>query len=370
MEKQQQQQQKSDQKEKIDEKPKNDQPKSDQKVKKVAVVRPRVVRKGNEEMAAEPEQQMEVDFSADDDGAPSLAARLSSVEKNQNTMLRILAEQSELMAEQKNMIEKLLKSTLHLVLRLRGGTSLSSGFVDAIITKVNRSSPHRFTDEENSSRTDVLWPTTTSRRSRRFISDRRTCPGAHWTRSSRRSTARLLIASRAEITDEELKQLCKAAKTAFRAQPTLVRIHPPAVIVCDIHGQFSDLKKIFTTHGLPPEQQYVSRRRASQVSPRTAAEEPRRVRRGRGRERAQPARHRLHRPSASTRHERRAILRGPPPLITLFSAPRYNGKNNTGEGWRNCTENDACRVEKSDRLTPHCFVLMTIIRLIMHLNSG
>ncbi|KAL3112677.1 hypothetical protein niasHT_013713 [Heterodera trifolii] len=110
MEKQQQQQQKSDQKEKIDEKPKNDQTKSDQKVKKaVAVVRPRVVRKGNEEMAAEQQMQMEVDFSADDDGAPSLAARLSSVEKNQNKILRILAEQGEQMAEQKNMIEKLLK---------------------------------------------------------------------------------------------------------------------------------------------------------------------------------------------------------------------------------------------------------------------
>ncbi|KAL3075611.1 hypothetical protein niasHT_034978 [Heterodera trifolii] len=98
MEKQQQQQQKSDQKEKIDEKPKNDQTKSDQKVKKVAVVRPRVVRKGNE-MAAE-QQHMEVDFSADDnDGAPSLAARLSSVEKNQKSMLLMLTEQKELLAK-------------------------------------------------------------------------------------------------------------------------------------------------------------------------------------------------------------------------------------------------------------------------------
>ncbi|KAL3075716.1 hypothetical protein niasHS_012546 [Heterodera schachtii] len=86
------------------------------------------------------------------------------------------------------------------------GDGLSSGFLDAIITKVNRSPPHRFTDE---------------------------------------------------ISDDEIRQLCKAATDVFRMQPTLVRIHPPAVIVGDIHGQFSDLKKIFTTHGLPPEQQYV-----------------------------------------------------------------------------------------------------------------
>ncbi|KAL3123997.1 hypothetical protein niasHT_003705 [Heterodera trifolii] len=86
------------------------------------------------------------------------------------------------------------------------GDGLSSGFLDAIISKVNRSPPHRFTDE---------------------------------------------------ISDDEIRQLCKAATDVFRMQPTLVRIHPPAVIVGDIHGQFSDLKKIFTTHGLPPEQQYV-----------------------------------------------------------------------------------------------------------------
>ncbi|KAL3090437.1 hypothetical protein niasHT_028394 [Heterodera trifolii] len=78
--------------------------------------------------------------------------------------------------------------------------------VDAIISKVNRASPHRFTDE---------------------------------------------------ISDDEIRQLCNTATDVFRMQPTLVRIHPPAVIVGDIHGQFTDLQRIFNTHGSPPEQQYV-----------------------------------------------------------------------------------------------------------------
>ncbi|KAL3089993.1 hypothetical protein niasHS_006445 [Heterodera schachtii] len=42
-------------------------------------------------------------------------------------------------------------------------------------------------------------------------------------------------------------------------------------------------------------------------------------------------------------------------LITLFSAPRYTGLT---EGWWDCPENDACRVEKSDRLTPHCCIVL------------
>ncbi|KAL3112661.1 hypothetical protein niasHT_013697 [Heterodera trifolii] len=45
-------------------------------------------------------EQMEMDVSTDDnDGAPSRAARLSEVEKNQNKILRILAEQKEMMAK-------------------------------------------------------------------------------------------------------------------------------------------------------------------------------------------------------------------------------------------------------------------------------
>ncbi|KAL3110684.1 hypothetical protein niasHT_017562 [Heterodera trifolii] len=83
---------------------------------------------------------------------------------------------------------------------------LSDGFLDAIITKVNRAPSERFTDE---------------------------------------------------ITDEELKQLCMAAMDVFQRQPSLVRIEPPTSIVGDIHGQFWDLQRIFATHGHPPEQQYV-----------------------------------------------------------------------------------------------------------------
>ncbi|KAL3070415.1 hypothetical protein niasHT_032205 [Heterodera trifolii] len=98
------------------------------------------------------------------------------------------------------------ESTLHLVLRLQGGAGQPSSFVDAIIRKVRTSPVQRFTDE---------------------------------------------------ITDEELKLLCKAAKGVFRMQPTLVRIQPPVVVVGDIHGQFTDLQRIFNTHGNPPAQQYV-----------------------------------------------------------------------------------------------------------------
>ncbi|KAL3073630.1 hypothetical protein niasHT_036300 [Heterodera trifolii] len=77
------------------------------------------------------------------------------------------------------------------------------------------------------------------------------------TQNAQKDTQMRFVLNDNNITDEELKQLCKAAMGVFQRQPSLVRIHPPTVIVGDIHGQFTDLQRIFTTHGHPPEQQYV-----------------------------------------------------------------------------------------------------------------
>ncbi|KAL3119593.1 hypothetical protein niasHT_010179 [Heterodera trifolii] len=60
-----------------------------------------------------------------------------------------------------------------------------------------------------------------------------------------------------EFSNDEVQQLCEAVEDMFKPQKTLIRVQPPVVIVGDIHGQFSDLLRIFTTHGHPAEQQYA-----------------------------------------------------------------------------------------------------------------
>ncbi|KAL3092104.1 hypothetical protein niasHT_020575 [Heterodera trifolii] len=60
-----------------------------------------------------------------------------------------------------------------------------------------------------------------------------------------------------EVTSGEIQQLCAAATDAFKRQPSLVEILPPVMVCGDIHGQFTDLKRIFACLGTPPEKKYL-----------------------------------------------------------------------------------------------------------------
>ncbi|KAL3123368.1 hypothetical protein niasHT_003410 [Heterodera trifolii] len=60
-----------------------------------------------------------------------------------------------------------------------------------------------------------------------------------------------------DVTEHDLRQLCDATMDVFRQQQTLVRIQPPVNVCGDIHGQFTDLLRIFSTLGPPPEKKYL-----------------------------------------------------------------------------------------------------------------
>ncbi|KAF7638975.1 Serine/threonine-protein phosphatase [Meloidogyne graminicola] len=54
------------------------------------------------------------------------------------------------------------------------------------------------------------------------------------------------------VTAADIKALCNSAIDVLRTQPSLVEIDPPVVVCGDIHGQFSDLMRIFSRVGFPP----------------------------------------------------------------------------------------------------------------------
>ncbi|CAK5082459.1 unnamed protein product [Meloidogyne enterolobii] len=55
-----------------------------------------------------------------------------------------------------------------------------------------------------------------------------------------------------KVTPAEIKALCHSAIEVLRVQPSLVEIEPPVVVCGDIHGQFSDLMRIFHQVDFPP----------------------------------------------------------------------------------------------------------------------
>jgi len=59
------------------------------------------------------------------------------------------------------------------------------------------------------------------------------------------------------ITATELQQLCQAASEAFQRQGTLIEVDPPITVVGDVHGQYSDLLRIFEHSGFPDVTSYV-----------------------------------------------------------------------------------------------------------------
>ncbi|PWA87463.1 serine/threonine-protein phosphatase PP1 [Artemisia annua] len=60
-----------------------------------------------------------------------------------------------------------------------------------------------------------------------------------------------------QLTEAEIKQLIVASKQIFMDQPNLLEIEAPIKICGDVHGQYSDLLRLFEYGGLPPQANYL-----------------------------------------------------------------------------------------------------------------
>jgi len=60
-----------------------------------------------------------------------------------------------------------------------------------------------------------------------------------------------------QLTEQEIRQLCLTAKEIFMSQPNLLELEAPIKICGDIHGQYSDLLRLFEYGGFPPEANYL-----------------------------------------------------------------------------------------------------------------
>ncbi|RHY94014.1 hypothetical protein DYB35_002170, partial [Aphanomyces astaci] len=56
---------------------------------------------------------------------------------------------------------------------------------------------------------------------------------------------------------EDLYAVSKAARDIFMSQPMLIELEAPVKICGDIHGQYSDLLRIFDHCGYPPDANYL-----------------------------------------------------------------------------------------------------------------
>lgn len=59
------------------------------------------------------------------------------------------------------------------------------------------------------------------------------------------------------LKNTEITAICLAARDVFLGQPTLVELSPPVKIVGDVHGQYSDLIRLFEMCGFPPAANYL-----------------------------------------------------------------------------------------------------------------
>ncbi|KAK8562362.1 hypothetical protein V6N12_010446 [Hibiscus sabdariffa] len=60
-----------------------------------------------------------------------------------------------------------------------------------------------------------------------------------------------------QLLEEEIRHLCTAAKDIFLQQPNLLELEAPIKICGDIHGQYSDLLRLFEYGGFPPSANYL-----------------------------------------------------------------------------------------------------------------
>ncbi|XP_017975328.1 PREDICTED: serine/threonine-protein phosphatase PP1 isozyme 1 isoform X2 [Theobroma cacao] len=62
---------------------------------------------------------------------------------------------------------------------------------------------------------------------------------------------------RIQLNESEIRQLCLTAKKVFLNQPNLLELGAPINICGDIHGQYSDLLRLFEYGGFPPNANYL-----------------------------------------------------------------------------------------------------------------
>ncbi|KAJ9541785.1 hypothetical protein OSB04_028291 [Centaurea solstitialis] len=60
-----------------------------------------------------------------------------------------------------------------------------------------------------------------------------------------------------QLSETEIKQLCSASREIFLNQPNLLELEAPIKICGDIHGQYSDLLRLFEYGGFPPQSNYL-----------------------------------------------------------------------------------------------------------------
>ncbi|KAJ9626942.1 serine/threonine protein phosphatase Pzh1 [Taxawa tesnikishii (nom. ined.)] len=59
------------------------------------------------------------------------------------------------------------------------------------------------------------------------------------------------------LKNAEITAICQAAREVFLSQPALIELAPPVKIVGDVHGQYTDLIRMFEMCGFPPSSNYL-----------------------------------------------------------------------------------------------------------------
>lgn len=59
------------------------------------------------------------------------------------------------------------------------------------------------------------------------------------------------------LKNAEITAICTAVRELFLSQPALLELHPPVKIVGDVHGQYTDLIRMFEMCGFPPYSNYL-----------------------------------------------------------------------------------------------------------------
>jgi len=60
-----------------------------------------------------------------------------------------------------------------------------------------------------------------------------------------------------QMTETEVRVLCLRSRDIFMSQPILLELEAPLKICGDIHGQYTDLLRLFEYGGFPPEANYL-----------------------------------------------------------------------------------------------------------------
>lgn len=60
-----------------------------------------------------------------------------------------------------------------------------------------------------------------------------------------------------QLAETEVRALCLKSREIFLSQPILLELEAPLKICGDIHGQYTDLLRLFEYGGFPPEANYL-----------------------------------------------------------------------------------------------------------------